>query len=137
VLLCLFPALLLAWLRAPRRRLAVLAAAIADLGLGLGIGLYATHQLRPADATDVDLNPFHAIDNARKMRDQVNARTVSQEKQTEQILGERSTPKPKAAAPSAPSVPTVPSAPAEPMRKVITPRASPGAPEAPEETDSP
>jgi hypothetical protein len=99
ILLCLFPALLLGWLRAPRQRVPMLALALADLALGLGIGLYAARQLRPTNASDlVDLNPLHALDNARSMRDRVNAKEAAQEKQTQEMLGEKGAPKPKAPA---------------------------------------
>lgn len=58
LLLCLFPAFLLAWLRAPRQRRVYLAAATASLVAGLSLGLYATRKLRPPDARDlVNLKP--------------------------------------------------------------------------------
>ncbi len=107
ILLCLFPALLIGWLRAPRKRVPVLALAIADLALGLGVGLYATHELRPANANDlIDLNPLHAWDNARKMRDQVNATEAAREKQVQEMDAAKSPAKPGPQAPKAkPSTP--------------------------------
>jgi hypothetical protein len=93
--------LLIGWLRAPRRRVPTLALAIADLALGLGISLYATRQMKPTNASDlVDLNPLHAIDNARKARDQANAAQTAQEKETQEMLGEKASPKVGPAAPA-------------------------------------
>jgi hypothetical protein len=101
ILLCVFPMLLIGWLRAPRRRVPTLALAIADLALGLGISLYATRQMKPTNASDlVDLNPLHAIDNARKARDQANAAQTAQEKETQEMLGEKASPKVGPAAPA-------------------------------------
>ena len=45
-------------------------------------------------------NPLHAIDNARKARDQANAAQTAQEKETQEMLGEKASPKVGPAAPA-------------------------------------
>jgi hypothetical protein len=109
LLLCLFPALLIGWLRAPRQRIPILALAIADLVLGLGVGLYATRELRPENATDVDLNPLHALDNARKLHEQVDAAEAVRQKRMEGLEADKP---PAKASPTAPA-PTAPKPPAK------------------------
>ena len=89
ILLCLFPALLIGWLRAPRQRIPILALAIADLVLGLGVGLYATRELGPESAPDVDLNPLHALDNARKLHEQMDAAEAVRQKRMEEANGKK------------------------------------------------
>jgi hypothetical protein len=113
ILLCLFPALLIGWLRAPRQRIPILALAIGDLVLGLGIGLYATRELRPENATDVDLNPLHALDNARKLHEQVDAAEAVRQKRMEQLDANKPPAKPSPTAPG----PTPPKPPANSATK--------------------
>ena len=106
ILLCLFPALLLGWLRAPRKRVPILALAIADLALGLGVALYSARQMRPDNASDlVDLNPLHAWDNARKVRDLVKAADAERERQLQEMDKASPTAGPSAPKPAAPNQP--------------------------------
>ncbi|HUB09786.1 MAG TPA: hypothetical protein VMB50_22480 [Myxococcales bacterium] len=131
-LLCLLPVLLFIWLRSPRKRLAVLALAMVDLGLGIYVGF----PLRPGHSPGpVSGSPVRGNGQATRVRERLKTNQTVHRRQPQPILGQ-STPAPGPA--PAPQVPTAappedPSAPGTPVRRVIKPSGAETESEDPEE----